>query len=136
MEADDTVSYVNTTSKTEARKKSNSPPIIVLNTNIKSLITIFNNPNSNIGKFTLAQTAKNTVSVTPTNSDEHTKFKEILTAKGMQFYTFTPKGQKPKTLVLKGVRGGYTEEDVKEQLIKFELKNVKIVKRAKTAKAK
>lgn len=130
MEMEDKASNTNTPTKSPANniKKYSSPPIIVLNTNIKSLITTLNKTISIKDKFTLAQTAKNTVTITPKDSDDHAKFKEILTANGMQFYTFTPKGDKPKTLVLKGVKGGYTENDVKEEIKNMELKNVNIIK--------
>lgn len=42
--------------------------------------------------------------------------KKILINEEIQFYTFTPKEQRPKTLILKGISGDYTEENILEEL--------------------
>lgn len=47
---------------------------------------------------------------------------------GLKFYTYTPKNLKPKSLILKGVVGGYDEVSVKADIDPVALSQVKIIK--------
>lgn len=49
----------------------------------------------------------------------------------MHFYSFTPKCMKPKTMVLKRVKGGFEENNIIEEINRYDLPNVKLFKVAK-----
>lgn len=115
------------TSSTTAKKQS-CPPIVALHISIKQLITMLGNHNQFKGMYTLRQTSTNIVSITVHNAEIHTLIKEELKNKGIQYYTFTPRINRPKTIILKGIKGGFNEKDIEEELRKSELKNVEIIK--------
>ncbi|KAK2577804.1 hypothetical protein KPH14_000697 [Odynerus spinipes] len=56
------------------------------------------------------------------------KLINILKASAIQFYTYTPRNLKPKSLVLKGIRGGYDETEVLTAITDLNLPNTKIIK--------
>ncbi|KAK0174282.1 hypothetical protein PV327_011031 [Microctonus hyperodae] len=99
-----------------------------MHTNIKQLIAILEDHANTKGMYTLAQTAPNSVSIAAFNSDIHTAIKAILQQKEINFYTFTPKNLRPKTLILKGMQGGFNEKDVVDEINKHKLSKVTITK--------
>lgn len=49
----------------------------------------------------------------------------------MQFFTYTPKNEKPKNFVLKGIFGDYSSQEVENEINALNIENVKITKVSK-----
>ncbi|XP_078038362.1 uncharacterized protein LOC144470743 [Augochlora pura] len=63
----------------------------------------------------------------PQKLDVFHKIKNILDAAALQYYTFTPREERKKTLVLKGIGSDFTEKDVKEYINNKNLPNLEVV---------
>ena len=59
------------------------------------------------------------------------KIKKILSSSSIQFYTYTPKSNKPKNLILKRIQGNYSESEITDELKEYNIPNVNITKVAK-----
>lgn len=59
--------------------------------------------------------------------DHFVKIKNALKEKGIQFYTYTPKETKPKTLLVKGIRGAFSTDEIKQELVELGLPNVEFI---------
>lgn len=57
--------------------------------------------------------------------------KDILVKNNTQFFTYTPKNRRPKSLILKGIRNEPEAEDIKNEINSMNLNNVNIIKVAK-----
>ncbi|KAH0561117.1 hypothetical protein KQX54_013277 [Cotesia glomerata] len=80
-------------------------------------------------EFQLKQVSpNNNITVSCNNLETFVKVNKIFFDKQQQYYTYTPKSQKPKTIVLKGVKGGFTAEDIKTELLEMNIPNVSILK--------
>ncbi|KAK0074043.1 hypothetical protein PV325_008844 [Microctonus aethiopoides] len=123
LETNDNMETTYNEEKASTTKKQSCPPIVALHISIKQLITMLGNQNQFKGMYTLRQTSTNTVSISAHNAEIHTLIKEELKNNGIQYYTFTPRINRPKTIILKGIKGGFNEKDVEEELKKSELKN-------------
>lgn len=123
----------NMKSRTQKPEEQRPPPITTLGKTLKEIAEIFASENSEVNqKFHLRQ-PKDTDFVTITTKDMETfkLFKQTLTDKDIRFYTYTPKGEKPKSIVLKGLYGDYNEKDVEKDLKERKLENVEILKVSK-----
>ncbi|KZC14011.1 hypothetical protein WN55_06217 [Dufourea novaeangliae] len=55
----------------------------------------------------------------------------IYTEDNVQHYTFTPKNMKPKSLIIKGIKGNFSVEEIKNEIEEFNLPNLRIIKLSK-----
>lgn len=62
------------------------------------------------------------------NSEAHTPAKEFLLENNTQFFTYTPKEKKPINLILKGIRGDFTADKVKTDLVALDIPQLTILK--------
>lgn len=51
--------------------------------------------------------------------------------KNVRFFTYTPKNSKPRSLILKGLAGNVTTDEIKNEIIDLNIPNVKIIKISK-----
>ena len=88
------------------------PQIILGKCNIKELTLKIKNILKNEQFMFNYNRIKETTTLQLTTIDDFNKVKLLLKQKGHQFWTFTPKGEKPKTLIMKYLPEYYSEDDV------------------------
>ncbi|CAG5088283.1 Similar to ORF1: Nucleic-acid-binding protein from transposon X-element (Drosophila melanogaster) [Cotesia congregata] len=111
--------------------KTRPPPIYANITGIKTVITFLTSNGIAANEFTVKEFDESYSKVIPNNMDAYTLYKKQLEKQKIQYFTYTPRHLKVKTVALKGVRGGYDEIDVKNALIAFNLPNTTITKVSK-----
>lgn len=112
-------------------KKIRPPPIHITNTNIKDTITLLTTNNLKKGDYQLKQVSnaeKPTTTVYTNELEHYEKILGIVSNENKQFYTYTPKNKKPKSIILKGVNGGFAADAILEELDSLNLQNVRIGK--------
>lgn len=105
-----------------------SPPTILSGTTIKGSIKL-------MAKISVEQTEYKLRQVNPSNNitvicsklETYLKISSELKQRNQKFYSYTPKELKPKSLILKGVNGGYTVDDIKKELIVLKIPNIEII---------
>lgn len=100
---------------TAARKPVKPPPIIAYGLDAKKCITELT---SSLGhnKFNLIRMNGNCTKLVTDSVDDHKKTCELLKAGNADHFTFTPKGEKRTSLVLKGLDRSYDENDIKSAI--------------------
>ncbi|XP_024947081.1 uncharacterized protein LOC107274026 isoform X2 [Cephus cinctus] len=84
---------------------------------IKDLINLFDNNLNEQNDYRLSAPGESTfVKVTTRNVSTYQKLKLTLTDNGLHFFTHTPKHLKPKSMVLKGINGGFDAADIEEEI--------------------
>ncbi|KAK2582805.1 hypothetical protein KPH14_008894 [Odynerus spinipes] len=121
---------VKSTNKDNIPKSTRPPPIHITNVDIRETINLLTSNNINKGEFRLKQLngPDSTLTVYAGNISSYEKIIEILLLNKKLYYTYTVRSKKPKSLVLKGVNGGYTAEMVREEIESLNLENLKIEK--------
>lgn len=106
------------------------PPITVYNSTIKIMINLINTHQLKEENIKLRQISgiDNTLSIQTSTIDSYNKIIEALKIEQKEFYTYTPKNMKIKSMVLKGVMGDFSEEDVLNELKNKKFNNVTITK--------
>lgn len=109
------------------------PPITVQNSTIKSMINLITAYNINKESVRLRQIygLDNTINIQTDNITNYNEVIKALKENQAEFYTYTPKSEKIKSIVLKGVKGDFTEENILEELNSLKFANVKIIKISK-----
>lgn len=80
-------------------------------------------------KFYLRQPKQsNEITIISTDIKAFKQFKQTLTDNDIKYYSYTPKHEKPKTIVLKGIFGDFDEVQVREDLMSRKFKKVEILK--------
>lgn len=108
--------------------KNRPPPIHILNQKIKVITDLMITNNIDKDSFFAKQRFSTNVRITPINQDVYNKTKQVLQAAKIQFYTFTPREQRPKTLIFKGMTGEYNDADTLIELKEKAGKEVNIIK--------
>ncbi|KAK0075451.1 hypothetical protein PV325_006895 [Microctonus aethiopoides] len=105
----------NCTNKKAAQKP---PPITVHNSFIKNIIQLLRKNELSKEPIRLRQISglENTINIQANSIENYSKTLPALKIENAEFYTYTPKGAKVKSIILKGVKGDFSEEDVKEEL--------------------
>lgn len=119
------------TNNTRSRGKRTPPPIHVMGSSLKIIISTLINNKINKNKFSTKEVGNNVCTIFAFDIDQYKEIVKILIDLKWEFYTYTPREEKPKTLVLKGVRGGYDEIDVKTEIESLNLNEIKITKVSK-----
>lgn len=119
------------------------PPITTMGKSLKEVTDILIEGSAESkDKFHLRETTssdkdkvKITTFITILTKDKETydTFIAILKSKEIEYYSYTPKNEKPKTLVLKYLKGNFTDEEVKSELKSRTWENVEILKVNKTS---
>lgn len=114
-----------------ARGKKTSPPIHVMGTPLKSIVSELIKNDINKNKFSIKEVGSNICTIFAVDLEHHKIIINILIKLKWKFYSYTPREEKLKTLVLKGVRGGFDEIDVKTEIEGLNMNEVKITKVSK-----
>ena len=114
--------------KTDATTKTpKPPPIYTSGTTFEAIIGIANSLNIPKTKITVKEndTANHTIT---TSALEH---QQLLVAKlselGIQFFTYTPKGSRSKSILIKGIKGNFDLEYIKKEILDLRISNVEIL---------
>lgn len=114
------------------RPNSRPPPIHIKNINLKTIINLFIVKNVNKDTFYVKQAYDPTnITVFSTEVQTSENIKKLLIDNKYEYFTYTPKNLRPKTVILKGIRGDFSEEDIMNELKERKLKNVSIIKLSK-----
>ncbi|CAD6204834.1 GSCOCG00003005001-RA-CDS [Cotesia congregata] len=111
--------------------KSKPPPIFAKTGSIKDTTMLFTTNNVPKTNFIVREFDDNYIRIYPNDIATYDLSLKILKEKKIQFFTYTPRHLKIKTIVLKGVRGGYDENDVKAALTELNLQDITITKVSK-----
>ena len=118
----------NSVNGSNSTTKSQKPtPIFLSGLDIKQLIN--NLVTSGIPKNLFAvKKNDDTFIVKADNLKTHDDIKKYFSSNNVEFYTFTPRSQKPINLVLKGIEGKYDADDISNEIKSLNLNNVEIKK--------
>lgn len=67
------------------------------------------------------------VDIFASTEDTFNNIKNALKTNKMEFYLYIPRDEKPKTLVLKGIYGGFDENNMIEAINELQLLDLKII---------
>lgn len=109
-----------------AQKKSHVPPIVCFNINVsdmaKALKTMESPP-----KYKAINVNKSKTILKPESIADQKILFNVLKGANTKAFTFTPKEEKPVTLLLKGIHGSYEGEEVKDA-IKTAIPEIALIK--------
>lgn len=120
----------------EAPTKTTSSKKIIItlfasaaSTNIKDLIKIIGDTTTDESLYRLNHPAGSEfITITTSDVSNITAFKDKLTSKNIHLYSHTPRHLKPKSMVLKGITGGFEAEDITKELNKKKPPSITILK--------
>ena len=92
------------------------------------VITTLNVPKS---AFLIKETDIGAHSVYINNIDHYTNICTKLSEQKIQYYTYTPKHLKPKSILLKGIRGSFEVEDIKNEIVDLKIPGIEITNLSK-----
>lgn len=111
--------------------KTNLPSIYVRNMKIEDTIELLTNNKIGKNNFTIKQVEEKYVSIRAKDMENYNLTLQILKEKKILFYTYTPKTNKPKIIIQKGVRGGYDGDDIYNEILEHKLQDIVLVKISK-----
>lgn len=111
--------------------KIRAPPIFLQITGVKTTIEFLKAMNIAPTDFLVREFDDKFTRVYPGNIEVYNKIIGILKVNNAKYFTYTPRQLKIKTIVLKGIRGGYDEIAVKSALDELHLNEVNITKVSK-----
>lgn len=111
-------------------KKDRPPPIVIKQQEPKDTISLVQEE-LKIKDFHVKQIHVSKHILYLQNVEDHKKTIHMLKQVNAIFYTYTIKSEKPQTLLLKGLSGGYSEEEVLEELKKLQIPRVEFLKVAR-----
>lgn len=114
--------------QTSNNRRIKPPPLIIKNQSIKKMAQLLKDSKIQGDAFTLSEINTEFTSLFPNSMETYEQIKPILEQEKIERFTFTPRNKKLKTRVLKGVKGGYDETDVKNALLEKNLPDVTIHK--------
>ncbi|KAK0075654.1 hypothetical protein PV326_011402 [Microctonus aethiopoides] len=87
------------------------------NCSIKALAKILRDDPKINGKFRLNHpTASKYITITLNDVSTFSNTKELLDTNNIPYFSYTPKHLRPKSLVLKGIRGDYSIDEIKDEI--------------------
>ena len=112
----------------ESRKNKNKqPPIVIEGVEPKTIIDLLKK-NNLLNHSKIKNFSSNKCNIISNNTETYLSIKKALNNENIQFYSFTPRQQKPKSLVLKGLHTGTSCEEILEELNGLNIENVNILK--------
>lgn len=120
-----------TTTGNRSKGKKAPPPIHVMGNTLKNIINELLKKGIKKDKFSTKEVDANICTIYASDLECHKIIANILIELKWEYYTYTPREEKLKTLVLKGVRGGFDENDIKTEIDSLNLDEVKTTKVSK-----
>ncbi|KAL7294234.1 hypothetical protein TKK_0012250 [Trichogramma kaykai] len=104
------------------------PPIHVTETSFTAVSQILKDLPDLKNQFTFKKKSDNEFTFYLKTMTAFYKLKDKLTRKKLKYFTYTPKHLKYKNIVLKGICGDYTTDDIKEEIASLDLPNICVIK--------
>lgn len=130
MEEDILTNDDTTPARTNTTKRHRPPPIYLTNTNMKDIIDIINNLKIQKKEISVHESNGNGIksyTIYTTSPEIYAKIKQALDELKLEFYTYTPKEEKPKSFIIKGIKGHFTADDIKAELSELALPGVVVL---------
>ena len=108
--------------------RNRPPPIYTRDTRLDYFISLLKEKNIDKKTVTVRQIDVDNLTVHATDLDTYYMILDICKTNNIKSYTFTPKSKKLKNIVLKGLRGNFTPDDIKKELDDLEMPQVSIHK--------
>lgn len=115
-----------TVTQTQINDNIKIPPINLVDMDTKELIKFIKN-GLKINEFRIKE-FRNKKSLFMNNLKDYARVKSYLKKSTAKFFTFTPKAEKTKTYLLKGLNGDTPIEEILEELNKFQEDDLKFIK--------
>lgn len=111
-------------------KKTKPPPVHIDKFLIKDTIQLLTSKGTKKGSFQIRQSLNtpDTTTVMANDMDTYTAVKAILNEAKAHYHTYTPKDIKPKSIILKGIKGNFTCEEIQAEIEDLKPNNVVILK--------
>lgn len=110
-----------------SRKADRQPPIYNINSNINSLISKITALTIPKSAFLIKEVDRDN-HIVYTNSAEHYKaVSDMLLENKVQYFTYTPKNLKPKSILLKGVRGDFNLDFIKQEIVNLNIPDLEVL---------
>lgn len=117
------------------KTRTTKPPPIVLHYKINSLSDFVQKLKKQITKGFHIKNTKNNTNIFINDTDEYRRYLKVLEAEEVNFHSYTEKGNKTHTFVLKGIDGSITTEEIKENIeTNYTIKVVNIYKMRNTTR--
>ncbi|KAK0073319.1 hypothetical protein PV325_009913 [Microctonus aethiopoides] len=117
--------------KTENQPKVSTkrpPPIHASGITIGDFIKLTVKDGITKNKFHIKQQLDDKIIIFAHEFIEYETIKTTLVSNGTQFFTFTPKHLRPKSIILKGIKGNVTQDEIKAELSEKEENKYQIMK--------
>ncbi|XP_015189833.1 PREDICTED: nucleic-acid-binding protein from mobile element jockey-like [Polistes dominula] len=111
------------------RGKDRPPPIYVCDIQFENIKGVLKKMNSK--DLIIKKTDSETCTIFASSLSTYKDTINICKVNQFKFYTYTPNSAKPKNLFLKGIEGNVSAEDIKNDLLSFNLPNTNITKVSK-----
>ena len=111
----------------QKKKVMKPPPINILKSSVNEIIKIITFLNVPKSAFLIKETDIGAHSVYINNINHYTIICTKFAEQKIQYYTYTPKHLKPKTILLKGIRGAFDAEDIKNEIEDLNIPGIKII---------
>ena len=120
--------------KTGAMAKTpRPPPIYTSGTTFEVIIGIVNSLHIPKTKITVKENDTESHTITTSALEHQQLLAAKLTELGIQFFTYTPKGSRPKSILIKGIKGNFDLEYIKNEILDLQIPNVEILNITKFA---
>ena len=110
--------------------RNKPPPIHACNITLKDTITLLS-VLLNKSEFSVKQSDPNNYTIFTSDISAFEKAKKCLSDNKKEYYSYTPKSKKLKNVILKGINGDFTADDIMKDITELKLPDVNITKIAK-----
>lgn len=113
---------------TTSPKPPNPPPLPIhtVNSSIKDIVSVVSTLDVPKTAFQIKESDPSNHTIYLNVNEHHTLVCEKLRALGVQHFTYTPSHLKLKSLLLKGIRGDFSEDIIKQEIVDLNLPNVNV----------
>ena len=127
MDVEDNTPIIGSTATNTNSKIIKQPPIYTVNTDINALIVDIATASIPKSAFIIKETSKNNHIIYASTADHYKTITDLLINNKTQFYTYTPKNLKPKSIIIKGIRGNFTIDAIKQEISDLNIPEVDII---------
>ena len=111
-----------------SKRKNYCVPIYIYDMSMKDIAELFKANDVNKEKFYLRYIDEKSILAKCDNTVTSKTVIEILKKNKVKFYTYTTREEKPRNLIIKGIRGNFTADDLRSEIKSLNIANVNITK--------
>ena len=113
------------------KKTIRQPPVYTISTNINSLINTITATDTPKSTFLIKEISKENHIIYTQSAVHYKAITDVLLEKKIQYFTYTPKELKPKSILLKGIRGNFDIEEIKQEILNLNTPGIEITNLSK-----